>query len=45
MAYEAMPARGKMLLQTSLLPSKQEWEERNLPVTMTPSALPQIHHA
>ena len=34
MAYEAMPAGGKMLLQTSLLPSKQEWEERNLPVTM-----------
>ena len=28
MAYEAMPAGGKMLLQTSLLPSMQEWEDR-----------------
>ena len=34
MAYAAMPPGGTMLLQTSLLPSKQEWAERNLPVTM-----------
>ena len=35
MAYAALPAGGTMLLQTSLLPSKQEWAERNLPVTMS----------
>ena len=35
MAYEAMPAGGKMLLQTSLLPSKQEFAERNLSLTMS----------
>jgi cyclopropane-fatty-acyl-phospholipid synthase len=34
-AYAALPAGGKMLLQTSLLPSKQEWAERDLPVTMS----------
>ena len=34
-AYAALPAGGTMLLQTSLLPSKQEWAERDLPVTMS----------
>ena len=34
-AYAALPAGGKMLLQTSLQPSKQEWAERNLPLTMS----------
>ena len=44
MAYAALPAGGTMLLQTSLLPSKQEWAERSAGDDV-PSALHRIHDA
>lgn len=35
MAYEALPADGVMLLHTIIQPSKEEFAERGLPITMT----------
>ncbi|OBG48525.1 MULTISPECIES: cyclopropane mycolic acid synthase family methyltransferase [unclassified Mycobacterium] len=35
MAYEALPADGVMMLHTIIQPSREEFEERGLPITMT----------
>ena len=35
MAYEALPADGVMLLHTIIQPSREEFAERGLPITMT----------
>ena len=44
MTYAALPADGVMMLHTIVTPSDEDFEARNLKMTMTRSEVLQVHH-